>query len=160
MRGVAVLVAGGALAALAACGNPAGEAAPAASGPVVAGECPAVWDGTAVSATRTGDLVPAGARSALLCSYADPDYRLRASRSTAGGVAELTGYLNGLPTSRRADSLCDLGAGTEHVIVFEYAVRAPAVVAGRNCAWDQEGAVRYQADIRRITAYWSVTFPD
>ncbi|MEV6926878.1 hypothetical protein AB0M46_20550 [Dactylosporangium sp. NPDC051485] len=159
MKGVGVVVAGGALAVLAGCGGTAG-AAPAASGPVIAGECPAVWDGAAVSATRTGDLVPAGARSALLCSYADPDYRLRARRSTADGVAELTGYLNGLPGSRRADSLCDLSAGTEHVIVFEYAGRAPAVVTGRNCAWDQEGAVRYQADIRKITAYWSVTFRD
>nr|BFE65491.1 hypothetical protein GCM10020063_100170 [Dactylosporangium thailandense] len=45
-------------------------------------------------------------------------------------------------------------------IVLEYGGRQPVVAYGRNCAWDQDGAVRYHGDIRKITAYWSVTFRD
>ncbi|WP_433214942.1 hypothetical protein ACQP00_04960 [Dactylosporangium sp. CS-047395] len=155
---VVVLAGGGMVAARMATDDDA--AAAVADGPAIAGECPAAWSGEAPKATRKGPLVPTGARSAVLCSYADPQYAIGASRRVSERVDELTGYLNGLPAEPRKDSECLLSAGTEHAIVFEYAGREPVVAVARGCAWDQDGGVRYQGDIRRITAFWSVTFRD
>ncbi|WP_432830999.1 hypothetical protein [Dactylosporangium sp. CA-092794] len=161
VAGVSVAVAAAAIVvAVVAVRGRAGDDAAAAGGQTVAGTCPATWSGTAVRATRTGALVPEGARSALLCSYPNPAYALAATRRMSDGAEDLTGYLNHLPTAQDPGTHCALIANTEHVIVFEYAGREPAVAYARNCAWDLDGAVRYGGDIRKVTAYWSVTFRD
>ena len=133
---------------------------PAAVGSTITGTCPATWADTAVQATRSGRLVPAGARSALLCSYPEPAYTLGATRRTTTRVDELTAYLNGLPSSPPTGENCTVMATTAHAIVLVYTNQQPAIVYARNCAWDHDGAVRYHGDIRKVTAYWSVTWRD
>ena len=72
----------------------------------------------------------------------------------------LTAYLNGLPSSPPTGENCTAMATTAHAIVLEYTNQQPAIVYARNCAWDHDGAVRYHGDIRKVTAYWSVTWRD
>jgi hypothetical protein len=73
-------------------------------------------------------------------------------------VDDLIGYLNGLPSSLTSPGGCLLGGPTEHVIVFGYPNRQPAVVYGRDCGWEQGGAIRYGGDIKKITGYWGVSW--
>lgn len=106
-------------------------------------------------------LVPVGATEALLCSYrheATPPLSLATSRRITSGVDELTTYLNGLPSSSPKDAVCLLGQPTEHAFVFGYAGQRAAVIRLSNCAWQRTGATRYGGDIRKVTAYWGVSW--
>src|SRR2546430_5504455 len=157
---IAVVIAGVALVATLVGHHAADGGQSTAGHTTIAGSCPGTWTDTAVKATRSGRLVPGGARSALLCSYPEPGYKLAATRRITKGATNLIAYLNGLPSSPPTGEYCTLMATTAHVIVFEYADRQPAVAYARNCAWDHDGAVRYHGDIRKVTAYWSVSWKD
>jgi hypothetical protein len=133
--------------------SPAGSPSPAI--------CPPQWElvDKPPVASRDGNLVPGGATKALLCSYrpnGPHPLPLGATHTLTTNVDTLIGYLNGLPSAPPKNEGCMLGGTTEHVIVFEYPDRQPAVVYDRNCGWDQGGAIRYDGDIKKITGYWGV----
>jgi hypothetical protein len=112
-----------------------------------------------VVVTRKGNLIPPGATEALLCSYslrAPHPLPLSATHTLTTNVDDLIGYLNGLPSSPPQPNGCLLLRTTDHVIVFGYPNRQPAVVYDRDCGWEQGGTIRYDGDIKKITGYWGV----
>ncbi|SCL28099.1 hypothetical protein GA0070616_3627 [Micromonospora nigra] len=112
--------------------------------------------------TRDGDLVTAGARDVLLCTYALPDggtaWALAESTELPGDrVDSLVSHLNGLPEWRAADGEaagCLLGGGMARQIVFDYDDRPQATVTVDCGVATQAGAVRRLASTKRLLEYW------
>ncbi|OZV83102.1 hypothetical protein CA850_06290 [Micromonospora echinospora] len=114
------------------------------------------------SQTRKGDLVPAGARDALLCTYAAPDggtnWALSGSMKLPTDRTEsLISYLNGLPewqaTEGEADG-CLLGGDAARQIVLDYGDQPQATVTIDCGVASQDGAVRRFTSMKRLLEYW------
>ncbi|MBM7078337.1 hypothetical protein [Micromonospora humida] len=123
--------------------------------------CPDAWDANSSPSGGKADLVPTGATEAFLCTYrydSDTPLRLDASRKATQRVDDLSAYLNGLPTDQPQDEMCLLGQTVEHAIVFGYPQQRAVSVRLVDCGWKREGASRYGGDLRKVTAYWGVSW--
>jgi hypothetical protein len=142
-----------------------------------AAACPATFPSTAgrPHATREGELAPADASGALLCTYNpksnndEGSQSLAESKQLSGSPAALMTHLNSLkeqpppvppgasPGTEYASDACLEMLRPSYEIVLSYPDRSPVFIAVfPNCGvMEQDGVVRYMSSLRTLLSFWA-----